>query len=131
VDRVAPAVAGNARARNTLRRLALDGADLVAPRLLLEEVTNALLTGVRRRRWSGAQADASFALVRQLPVRLADTPADLDRAHELARRYDDHPIVDMLYVARSERLKIQLITADSDLRSRLASLSWVVGLDDA
>ncbi len=115
----------------TLRRLALDRADLVAPRLLLEEVTNALLTGVRRRRWSGAQADASFALVRQLPVRLADTSADLGRAYELARRFDDHPIYDMLYVALSERLKTQLITADADLRARLASLSWVTGPDNA
>ena len=131
MDWVAPAVAGNASARNTLRRLALDGANLLAPRLLLEEVTNALLTGVRLRRWSGAQTDASFALLRQMPVKLADTPADLGRAYELARRYDDHPIYDMLYVALSERPKIQLITADADLRSRLASLSWVIGLDDA
>jgi predicted nucleic acid-binding protein len=131
VDWVAPEAPANSPAMITLRRLALDGADLLAPRLLLEEVTNALLTGVRRRRWSGAQADASFALVRQLPVRLADTSADLGRAYELARRYDDHPIYDMLYVALSERLKTQLITADADLRARLASLSWVTGPDNA
>ena len=131
MDWVAPEAPANSPAMITLRRLALDRADLVAPRLLLEEVTNALLTGVRRRRWSGAQADASFALVRQLPVRLADTSADLGRAYELARRFDDHPIYDMLYVALSERLKTQLITADADLRARLASLSWVTGPDNA
>lgn len=130
VDWVAPGAAANSAAMKTLRRLALEGSDLLAPRLLLEEVTNALLTGVRRRRWSGAKADASFALVQQMPVKLADTPADLDRAYELARRYDDHPIYDMLYVALSQRLKTQLITADADLRSRLASMSWVIGPDD-
>ena len=65
-----------------------------------------------------------------MPVKLADTPPDLDRAYELARRYDDHPIYDMLYVALSQRLKTQLITADADLRSRLASMSWVIGPDD-
>jgi predicted nucleic acid-binding protein len=115
----------------TLRRLAADGADLLAPRLLLEEVTNALLTGVRRRRWTGANADTSFVLVQQLPVKLVDTPGDLDRAYELARRHDDHSIYDMLYVAVSERLKTQLITADADLRSRLVSISWVIGPDEA
>jgi predicted nucleic acid-binding protein len=113
----------------TLRRLAGEGAALLAPRLLLEEVTNALLTGVRRRRWTGASADAAFVLLRQLPVQLVDTSADLDRAFELARRYDDHPVYDMLYVAVAERLRTQLITADVDLRDRLASISWVVAPD--
>jgi len=37
----------------------------------------------------------------------------------------------MLYVALSERLKTQLITADADLRARLSSLSWVTGPDNA
>jgi predicted nucleic acid-binding protein len=127
VDWVAPGAPAGSAAMKTLRRLADDGADLLAPRLLLEEVTNALLTGVRRRRWTGAKADAAFVLVQQLPVKLVDTAGDLDRAYELARRYDDHPIYDMLYVAVSERLKTQLITADDDLRSRLMSMSWVVG----
>jgi hypothetical protein len=34
-------------------------------------------------------------------------------------------------VAVSERLKTQLITADADLRSRLVSMSWVTGPDEA
>jgi predicted nucleic acid-binding protein len=115
----------------TLRRLAAERADLVAPRLLFEEVTNALLTGVRRRRWTGAAADTAFLHLQQLPVRLVDSAGDLDRAYELARRYDDHPIYDMLYVAVSERVGTQLITADANLRSRLAAMTWVVAPDRA
>ncbi len=54
-------------------------------------------------------------------MRLVDTPADLERAYDLARRYDDHPLHDMLYVAVAERTQTALITADEQLRSRLAA----------
>lgn len=113
----------------TLQRLASESADLVAPRLLLEEVGNALVTGIRRRRWTGAEADGAFVRLRSLPVRLIDSPSDLDRAYELARRYDEHPLYDMLYVAVAERTHTTLITADAVLRSRLAALPWVIGPD--
>lgn len=52
----------------------------------MEEVANALLTGVRRERWSGAAAETARGLLRELPVRLVDEPRDLDRAWDLARR---------------------------------------------
>lgn len=109
-----------------LSRLAADDAELLAPRLLIEEVSNALLTGVRRERWSGAAADAAQGLLRRLPVRLLDEPRDLDRAWDLARRYDNHPIYDLVYVALAERRRTQLITADSRLRDTLADStgSW-------
>jgi predicted nucleic acid-binding protein len=110
-----------------LDRLSRSSADLVAPRLLMEEVGSALLTGVRRGRWTGGDADQSFALLRSLPVSLADSAADLDRAWELSRRYDEHPIYDMIYVAVAERTANQLITADEQLRHKLARLSFVVG----
>jgi predicted nucleic acid-binding protein len=62
-------------------------------------------------------------------VRFVDSAADLDRAYELARRYDEHPIYNMLYVAVAERMRTTLITADERLRSRLTALSWVIGPD--
>ena len=126
VDWVAPDVDASSAAMATLRCLAKERADLLAPRLLFEEVANALLTGVRRRRWTGRAADASFGVLRRLPVQLVDDERDLDRAWELARRYDDHPLYDMLYVAVAERAATTLITADTSLRSRLALLPWVV-----
>src|SRR3954470_4061791 len=60
VDWVAPDVGARAPARRLLSKLVADGDDLAAPRLLMEEVGNALLTGVRRARWDGAAADAAF-----------------------------------------------------------------------
>lgn len=129
IDWVAPATGARTPAMATLRRLGAENVELLAPRLLVEEVANALVTGVRRRRWTGAAADDSYALLRRLPVRVVDTPADLDRAWDLARRYDDHPVYDMIYVAVAERVRTTLITADEALRRRLHRLAWVVGPD--
>lgn len=89
----------------------------------------ALLTGLRRRRWSGAEADAAYVRLRSLPVRIVDDERDLDRAWDLARRYDDHPIYDMVYVAVAERRGAVLVTADEGLRRRSSTLAWVVGPD--
>lgn len=129
VDWVAPGAGPNSAAMATLRRLGEEGKALLGPRLLLEEVANALLTGMRRRRWSGAEADDAYARLRCLPVQIVDDERDLDRAWDLARRYDDHPIYDMVYVAVAERRGAVLVTADDGLRRRLSTLAWVVGPD--
>ncbi len=127
VDWVAPGADPSSAAVGALRHLAGEEAELVAPRILLEEVANALLTGVRRQRWSGIAADASNRLLHDLPVRIVDEQRDLDRAWELARRHDNHPIYDMLYVALAERRRTTLVTADHALRRRLAGSDWVLG----
>lgn len=126
VDWVAPDVDPEQPALAALARVAADEAELLAPRLLMEEVSNALLTGVRRGRWSGAAADTARALLRELPVRLVDEPRDLDRAWDLARRHDNHPVYDLVYVALAERRSTQLITADANLRQRLVGIDWLV-----
>lgn len=118
VDWVAPDSDPSLPARRLLAQWAEQDADVLAPRLLLEEVGNALLTGVRRDRWSGAQADTAFAALLRLPIQLRDTPADVARAYELSRRYDEHPIHDMIYIAMTERLGEQLVTADRRLPER-------------
>lgn len=127
VDWVAPGADPELPAIAALQRLAAAEAELLAPRLLMEEVGNALLTGVRRGRWSGAAADRAFLVLADLPVRLIDEPRDLRRAWDLARRYDDHPIYDMVYVALAERRRTELVTADAALRERLAGLDWLIG----
>lgn len=126
VDWVAPDSDPALPAIKALSRLAEQDADLLAPRLLIEEVSNALLTGIRARRWSGVAADKAHALLRELPVQLIDEPHDLYRAWELARRYDNHPIYDLLYVALAERRQSLLITADKALRERLVGLDFVI-----
>jgi len=126
VDWIAPGVDPGLPALALLARFVADGTEVVAPRLLMEEVSNALLTGVRRGRWSGAAADSAQALLRDLPVRLLDEPRDLDRAWDLARRYDNHPVYDMVYVALAQRRRTQLVTADAALREVLAEFDWIV-----
>lgn len=130
VDWVAPGADPASTAMGMLSRLVQQGEELVAPRLLLEEVSNALLTGVRRRRWNGAEADRAQISLRRLPVRLTDDPRDLNRAWDLSRRYDNHPIYDMLYVAVAERSRGLLITADPQLRCLLSGLGWVIGPEE-
>lgn len=128
VDWVAPGVDPAAPAGRFLAALDRRAQGLAAPRILREEVANALLSGVRRGRWSGAAADVAWRLLLQLPVRLVDIQADLERAWELSRRYDEHPIYDLLYVALAERLGEQLVTADERLRQRLVGLDFIIGL---
>jgi len=128
VDWVAPDSDPRGPARVLLERWAQDDTAVLAPRLLLEEVGNALLTGVRRDRWTGAQADAAFAALLRLPVQLRDLPGDVARAYELSRRYDEHPLYDMVYVALAERLRERLVTADRRLVERVALLPFVEAL---
>jgi predicted nucleic acid-binding protein len=130
VDWVAPGAGRELPAVALLARLAATDEELLAPRLLMEEVSNALLTGIRRGRWNGAAADDARALLRDLPVRLVDEARDLERAWDLARRYDAHPIYDMLYVALAERRRTRLITADEGLRRLLSGFDWIVGPAD-
>ena len=129
VEVLAPGVPSDAPARLLMGKLAAAGADLVAPALLWLETSNALLTGIRRGRWDGAAADSAMTRLTGLEVRSADTPYDRARAFELARRYDNWAVYDMVYVALAERLGTQFYTADDRLRARLAHLPWVRGLD--
>lgn len=130
VDWVAPDVDPRLPAGALLARLADAQSELLAPRLLMEEVSNALLTGIRRGRWSGRSADGACDLLREMPIRLADEPADLERAWDLARRYDAHPIDDMVYVALAERRRTELITADAALRQLLRGFDWILAPED-
>ncbi len=110
---------------------AQEGEELHAPALLPLEVMNALITGIRRGRWDGQAADAAAGFVAALPVSLHDDTRDRHLAWELARRYDNHPIYDMLYVALAQRLGEPLITVDDKLRRRLAHLDVVLRPDEA
>jgi predicted nucleic acid-binding protein len=128
VDLLDPQTGTGAPSHVLMGRLAASGADLAAPSLLWLEVSNVLLTGIRRGRWDGGLADAAYARCAQLPIRSADIPVDRERAFELARRYENWPVYDMVYVALAERLGTEFYTADEKLRARLAHLPWVLGV---
>ena len=125
VDLIAPDVGPDSAARVLFAGWAQAGTEVLAPGLLWLETANALLTGIRRGRWSGADADAAAALLDRLPVRRVAEDRDHARAFELARRYDNWPVYDMLYVAVAERASTEFITADRKLQARLAHLGWV------
>ncbi|MGI8522970.1 MAG: type II toxin-antitoxin system VapC family toxin [Nocardioides sp.] len=120
VDWVAPDADTDGPAMRALDEL-VGGEPVLAPRLMLEEVANALLTGIRRARWSGTDADQAFSRLRELPVEMVDMPSDLDRAWELSRRYDEHPIYDLLYLALARRVDRPLWTADRRMADRVRS----------
>src|SRR5258708_18806898 len=130
VDLVAQDVGSAAPARMLFGRWGVAGTEPVGPSLLWLETSNARLTGVRGSRWSGADADAAYARLERIPLRRADTARDQARAFELARRYDNWPVCDMVYVALAERLGTELITADQRLRDRLAHLGRVKGIEE-
>ena len=117
-------------ARQLIARLAASAVPLHAPHLLIEETGNALLTGVRRVRWSPGDADDAFGELDRLPIIRHANNNDLERAWELARRYDEHPFYDMVYVAVAERLGDVLITADQRLIQRIKKPALVVAPGD-
>lgn len=131
VELVSPAADPSAAVAHLFESWAGTGDELHSPTMLRLEVMNALLTGVRRERWDGAAADAAFRFAASLPVEEHGDDRDRSRAWELARRYDNYPIYDMLYVALAERLGQQLVTVDDKLRRRLAHLGWVLGPGEA
>ncbi|MGH3804578.1 MAG: type II toxin-antitoxin system VapC family toxin [Pseudonocardiaceae bacterium] len=130
VDWVAPGAADELPAQRLLRRWIATGETVQGPRLLVAEVYNALLTGVRRRRWSAADSDTAAALMAKAPIGLPDDDREIVRAWELARQYDNWPIYDMIYVALAERLGTSLVTADQRLADRLSHLDWVLSPND-
>ena len=113
-----------------LDRMIADEVEMLAPPLLVSEVCNALLSGVRRGIWGGTTADKAVRHLDRLPISLQDHPKDLPRAWELARRFDNHPIYDLLYVALAERKGTTLITNDLKLRRRLVGLDYVISPED-
>jgi predicted nucleic acid-binding protein len=125
VDLVAPDVQWNSPVRDLFARWADEDIEVLAPGLLWLETANALLTGIRRGRWGGAEADGAAALLDRMPLRRVDDARDCSRAFELARRYDNWPVYDMVYVAVAERTGHDLVTADEKLQARLAHLGWV------
>ncbi len=125
IDWIAPGANPKSPAMETLRRLIRTNEAVLAPELLFVECASALAAGVRRRRWTGAAADGAYGLLTRLPVQTVSDRRHLDRAWEMSRRYDNHPVYDMLYAATAEAAGTVLFTADQTLFDRLGNLGWV------
>ena len=109
----------------SLHRLTRGNEAVTAPELLYVECASALVAGVRRNRWTGSDTDAAYGILMRLPVHAVSDRRHLERAWELSRRYDNHPVYDMLYAATAEAIGTILITADETLLQRLGHLGWV------
>lgn len=130
VEFIAPDADTTSATQQLFDRWVHSGEELHAPSMLPLEVMNAMLTGVRRQRWDGQAADGAASLITSFPMTLHDDGRDRHRAWELARRYDNHPVYDMLYVALAERLGEPLVTVDDKLCRRLAHLGLVFRPDE-
>ncbi len=125
LDWIAPRADPASSSMKTLRALTRRNEAVMAPELLYVECASALVAGVRRNRWTGPDADVAHGILMRLPVNAVSDRRHLERAWELSRRYDNHPVYDMLYVATAEALRTILITADETLLQRLSHVSWV------
>jgi predicted nucleic acid-binding protein len=125
IDWIAPGADPKSASMETLRRLIRSNEAVLAPELLFVECASALAAGVRRSRWTGTAADGAYRLLTGLPVQTVRDGRHLDRAWELSRRYDNHPVYDTLYAATAEAAGMVFITADETLLERLGNLGWV------
>jgi len=125
IDWIAPGADPASPSIRTLRALTRRNEAVIVPELLYVECASVLVAGVRRNRWTGSGADAAYETLKRLPLQAVSDRRHLERAWELSRRYDNHPVYDMLYAATAEALRTILITADETLLQRLGHLGWV------
>jgi predicted nucleic acid-binding protein len=101
----------------------LERTDLVAPTLIVAEVTNALWKRVRR---GALNVDQALEALDRLPLALAALEP-LESLRQAAMRLaiaHDHPAYDCFYAALAQRDGVPVVTADG----RLAALAERVGI---
>ena len=102
---------GGHQALALLQSFAGGETDLIAPRLIQEEVASALTKRFRRRQITRAQAENAFAEFLEHRPALLDTSDDVRRA--LALSLEHHiGLWDSVYLALAIRTRADLVTAD-------------------
>lgn len=96
---------------------------IVAPDLVVSELTNALWKKVRRGELGAAQASAALSATMRGYNELTSGAALADRALELATALT-HPAYDCFYLALAELRGGTFVTADARLVSRLEGGGW-------
>lgn len=110
---------GSSAARTVLAR----GETLLAPELVLVEVSNTAWKKVKRKEMTLEQGEA---MVRAIPLyfdRLVESGMLIPRAYALATRLN-HPVYDCLYLALAEMESIKMITDDTRLIKAVAGTEF-------
>lgn len=100
------------RALALASRWAEKGTRLLAPCLLLAEVTNALHKRIIRRELDHAAAQAALRIVLRFAIEIREEPGLPARALELAHRLGRPTTYDCHYLALAERHRCELWTGD-------------------
>ena len=100
---------------------------VIAPPLLIPEVTSALRKLVHFRRMSVEDGETAFRLFADLPIAIQEHRALSATAWSLARQFDRPNAYDAVYVAAAQLEDCELWTGDRRLVNafRLPNIRWV------
>ncbi|MSP14026.1 MAG: PIN domain-containing protein [Chloroflexi bacterium] len=99
---------------------------LVAPRLLLYEVTNVIYLSYKRQTLSATAARSALDTILALPIRIEDTPQIHILALEMAGRFKLSAAYDAHYLAVAQYLGAEFWTSDQRLFQAVQPiLTWV------
>lgn len=119
----------SAAALGLAERWARDGTRILAPCLLLAELTNALYKRVLRREMELATALAALDVALGFSVELCEEPGTPARAIELAHELGQPTTYDCHYLALAERYECELWTGDrrffNTVAKSVSRVRWV------
>ena len=117
------------RAFALARRWVASGSRLIAPCLMLTEVTNAVYKRIRRKEMDLTTARQALQIVMEFDIEICEEPGFHERAIELADAFKMPTTYDAHYLALAERYTCPLWTADKKLydsvRRKLPWVRWV------
>lgn len=115
---------GSKEARTLLEEM---GSRLIAPDIILAEVTNVLWLRLRRGEIGEAQATLAANHLADSFLTLIPSRTVIGRALKIARQID-HSVYDCLYLATAERWEADFVTADKRLGRKLAESKMSIPL---
>lgn len=101
--------------RQEAKRFLNTSLDRLSPDLILLECANAIRRKILLKQITQQEGDISFELLKEWKqglIRLTPPPDYLERAYELSKALQQHPMPDCIYLALAEQEDVQMVTAD-------------------